>query len=181
MADTADKPAQSEPVRIIPPDDFPVEWDSPEEAGLLWSWNNFHAPVPPSPMSRTIGEITHVGAEAVYRAFGLEPGSTHRKFINGYPYAVVEQESGGERDEFKRKATDAIASTEVRWVEEFLPELEADLAEMKAVDLATLTDDGVWITFNSSFRNRFGIGKSISWSCSHFLRQGNACRKLTKS
>ncbi|MCH8102610.1 MAG: hypothetical protein IIB28_05595 [Chloroflexi bacterium] len=143
MTDTGEKPSIDEPVKIVPPDDFPVEWDSPEEAGLLWSWDNFHAPTPPSPMSTSFGEFTRKGSEAANRTFGREPGRSCRKFVNGYPYSVVEPGSGGDRDDFKQKLADAAASLEKRWVEEFLPELEADIAEMKAVDLDSLSDDRV--------------------------------------
>ena len=143
MTDKGTNPSPGEPVRIIPPDDFPVEWDSPEEAGLLWSWDNFHAPAPPTPMSTTISEITRRGSDAANRAFGREPGPARRKFINGYPYWVVEPRRAGNGGEFKQRLADAIGSLEKRWVTEFLPELEADLAEMKAVDLDSLSDDGV--------------------------------------
>ena len=143
MTDTGADRSSGEPVKIVPPDDFPVEWDSPEEAELLWSWDNFHNPAPPSAMTTSIGEFTRRGSEAANRAFGREPGPTRRKFVNGYPYSVVETDRGGDRDEIKQKLAGAIPFLEKRWVEEFLPELEDDLAEMKSIDLGSLSDEEV--------------------------------------
>ena len=141
MADGDKGPAAGKAIKIVPPEAFPVEWDSPEEAGLLWSWDNFHNPAPTSPMQTSTGLITRKGMQAASRAFGREPKSQRRKDINGYPYAVVEPDSTGDGDEYKQKLTEAIATTERRWVEEFVPELEADLARMKAVDFDSLSDD----------------------------------------
>jgi hypothetical protein len=40
----------SQPISIPVPDDFPVRWDSPKDAQLLWMWNNTHFPGPVSPL-----------------------------------------------------------------------------------------------------------------------------------
>ena len=94
-------------------------------------------------MTTSIGEFTRRGSEAANRAFGRGSRPMRRKFINGYPYSVVEPGRGADGDEIKQKLADVISSTERRWVEEFLPELQADLVEMKAVVLDSLTDDEV--------------------------------------
>ncbi len=68
MADRDKGPAAGKAIKIVPPEAFPVEWDSPEEAGLLWSWDNFHNPAPPSPMQTSTGLITRKGMQAASRA-----------------------------------------------------------------------------------------------------------------
>ena len=41
----------------IPPD-FPVTWDSEDEAAMLWRWDDIHSPLPASPMSVSISEAS---------------------------------------------------------------------------------------------------------------------------
>ena len=40
------------------PDDFPVQWHSPDEALLLWQWGNTHFPGPISPLGYELAEIS---------------------------------------------------------------------------------------------------------------------------
>ncbi len=47
--------------RTLPiPDDFPVTWDSEEEASSLWRWDDIHSPLPASPMSVLVSSVLRI-------------------------------------------------------------------------------------------------------------------------
>ena len=132
--------------RTLPiPDDFPVTWDSEEEASSLWRWEDIHSPLPASPMSVSISEESmgrgsSKGAQELKR-----PGRGPRKRINGYSYSANAPEtlSAAER-EAQRLATErAIDNTRHRWDSEFLPALEQNLRYMRGIDLQDASDERI--------------------------------------
>ena len=133
-------------VRTLPiPDDFPVTWDSEEEASSLWRWDDIHSPLPASPMSVSISEESmgrgsSKGAQELKR-----PGRGPRKRINGYSYSANAPDtlSAAER-EAQRLATErAIDDTRHRWDSEFLPALEQNLRYMRGIDLQDASDERI--------------------------------------
>ena len=132
--------------RILPiPDDFPVTWNSEEEAASLWRWDDVHSPLPASPMSVSISEESmgrgsSKGAQELKR-----PGRGPRKRINGYSYSANAPDtlSAAER-EAQRLATErAIDNTRRRWDSEFLPALEQNLRYMRGIDLQDASDERI--------------------------------------
>ena len=127
------------------PDDFPVTWDSEEEASSLWRWDDIHSPLPASAMSLSIseesmGQGSSKGAQELKR-----PGRGPRKRINGYSYSASAPDtlSAAER-EAQRLATErAIDSTRRRWDSEFLPALEQNLCYMRGFDLQDASDERI--------------------------------------
>ena len=149
MTDDADNSNRAGNRYITPPDNFPVEWADEVEPTLLWSWDNFHAPLPPSQMSETISKITSVGVEAANRSFGRTSSESRNKTVNGYPYQAVI--TGGRPDEgaYEEAITMAIPFVAERWATEWLPELEADLARFKEIELSALSDAEILEHVNS--------------------------------
>ena len=130
--------------RVLPiPSDFPVTWDSEEEAAMLWRWDDTHSPLPASLMSVSISEES-MGSGSARGAQELKrPSRGARKRINGYSYSAdtPETSSAAEREE-QRLATElAIDNTRRRWDTEFLPAVEQNLRYMRGVDLQDATDE----------------------------------------
>ena len=132
--------------RTLPiPDDFPVTWDSEEEASSLWRWDDIHNPLPASPMSVSIsdesmGQGSSKGARELKR-----PARGPRKRINGYSYSANAPDtlSAAER-EAQRLATErAIDNTRHRWDSEFLPAVEQNLRYMRGIDLQDASDERI--------------------------------------
>ena len=126
----------------IPPD-FPVTWDSEEEASMLWRWDDTHSPLPASPMSISISEES-MGQGGAKGARELKrPGRGARKRINGYSYSASAPDTSSpvEREEQRLATERAIDNTRRRWDTEFLPALEENLRFMRGVDLREATDE----------------------------------------
>lgn len=138
---TAGEPAEPGITPIPVPPGFPVKWDTEEEANLLWSWDEFHAPLPRSPMSQSLAEITRVGMNRATRETGRYTSSL-RKTFNGYPYsAALPKDETAEDKQLKQALIDkAIESAWDRWQHEWEPKLVADLEQMKSVDLSKGSD-----------------------------------------
>ena len=104
--------------RTLPiPEDFPVTWDSEEEASSLWRWDDIHSPLPASPMSVSISEESmgrgsSKGAQELKR-----PGRGPRKRINGYSYSANAPDtlSAAEREAQRLTTERAIDNTRRRW------------------------------------------------------------------
>ena len=132
--------------RTLPiPDDFPVTWDSEEEASSLWRWDDIHSPLPASPMSVSISEESmgrgsSKGAQELKR-----PGRGPRKHINGYSYSANAPDtlSAAEREAQRLTTERAIDNTRRRWDSEFLPALEQNLRYMRGIDLQNASDERI--------------------------------------
>ncbi|MDA0232449.1 MAG: PEP-utilizing enzyme [Chloroflexi bacterium] len=129
----------------VPPD-FPVHWDDDAEPALLWSWDDFHAPLPPTPMTVSVGEFTRAGRTQANKDNGnYRPGSLS-KVINGYPYSAstAPPMTDDEKSARERSLDRLIESVRANWDDQWLPELKAFLDEMKAVDYSSLSAAELW-------------------------------------
>ena len=127
------------------PDDFPVTWDSEEEASSLWRCDDIHSPLPASPMSVSISEESmgrgsSKGAQELKR-----PERGPRKRINGYSYSANAPDtlSAAEREAQRLTTERAIDNTRRRWDSEFLPALEQNLRYMRGIDLQDASDERI--------------------------------------
>ena len=70
-------------------DEFPVQWDSPEEQGLFWVYDDLHCPHPLSPMYFDIGGWW-LSCDHMFRRFGT-PFAVDwlAKNVNGYLYTAA--------------------------------------------------------------------------------------------
>ncbi len=143
-------------IPITPPPDFPVEWDDDEEPTLLWSWDNFHSPLPRSPLGDSLGKVTGVGSEAAARELGRDVPARRQKRINGFGYNAVAGGAGpGEAGPANPvKLLEALRTTREKWDSEWEPELERDIAEMKSVDLEALSDEGLLEAIDGFFEKQ---------------------------
>ena len=140
MTDSPDHAAGEKGTPIVPPPDFPVEWADDEEPTLLWAWDNFHSPLPRTPLGDSLGKVTGIGSEAAARALGRSVPARRQKRINGFGYNAV---AGSADPADPQKLLEALRTTREKWDREWVPELERDLAEMKAVDLKGLSDEAL--------------------------------------
>ncbi|NQW17838.1 MAG: hypothetical protein HQ478_10185 [Chloroflexi bacterium] len=152
--------------RLPEPPDFPVTWADDEEPTRLWSWDDFHAPLPSSTMSTSMGKVTHAGMSRASKETGTYSPGGVRKIVNGYPYgASTGSEPTDEEKAEREQLLDAALNTALdRWNNEWRPGLERDLAQMKAVDLGSLSDAELWEALQEFLRLN-----SHHWYLHHLL------------
>jgi phosphohistidine swiveling domain-containing protein len=135
-------------IRLPELSDFPVTWDDDEEPTRLWTWDEFHSPLPASTMSTSMGQVTRMGMGQASKETGTYRPGGLRKFFNGYPYgsSTAPEITDEEKVERERRLDVAVGSALNNWVNKWRPGLERDLAHMKSVDLSTLSDARLWET-----------------------------------
>jgi len=70
-------------------DSFPIEWESEEEKGLLWVYDDLHCPRPVSPMYNDIGNWC-LTCDHMFRRFGTPFASDWiSKVVNGYLFTAA--------------------------------------------------------------------------------------------
>lgn len=144
--------------------DFPVEWADEIEPTLLWTWDNFHSPLPPTPMARSVGNRVRSGmTEATRYLRTYRPGG-RSKIVNGYPYSAstAPPMTDEETAERTRSLDPAMTSVRANWDEKWLPELEADLAEFKTIPFADLTPEALLETLEKAL-----TANSRHWNIHH--------------
>ncbi|HLZ70840.1 MAG TPA: PEP-utilizing enzyme [Dehalococcoidia bacterium] len=110
------------------PDAFPVTWESPDDAGLSWRWDQKHMPGPISPLGMDLCRLSFdPGMTRGMQAIG-QPVSVRSLRLNTFLYQAWD-------DDFPRlpAAVDAIQRATFeravlmpqRWEQEFQPEVEA--------------------------------------------------------
>ncbi len=155
-------PSMPMPTPIPLPVDFPVQWDSPEEAMLQWEWEQQHLPLPLSPLaSEVIGPaIAHNLAKGI-RNMGGPIASAGFKRINTFAYMTMVPDFAlmeGVEERMKKAVAERGFNSYQRWTDEMQPEVEAanqrlinydyavasnaELAEL--IEWAVLTMDRVW-------------------------------------
>lgn len=124
------------------PADFPVEWESEEEAAYLWRWDNTHSPLPSSPMSISVGEDRAARQAKQNPESSNPPRNSLRRRINGYSYSAnPPTEITDEEQQKRRDAMDeSIQTLRHRWDTEIRPTMEAEIGHVKSIDLGSVTD-----------------------------------------
>ena len=152
--------------RLPEPPDFPVTWDDEEEPTRLWTWDEFHSPLPASTMSISMGQVTRMGMGQASKETGTYRPGGLRKVFNGYPYgtSTAPEQTEEEKAERERLLDIAVGSALDNWINEWRPGLERDLAHMKSVDLASLGDARLW----EALQEFLGLN-SHHWYLHHLL------------
>jgi pyruvate,water dikinase len=127
----------------VPPD-FPVQWERPEEARLLWQWERMHWPAQVYPLEEFVLAAVDGGFNAMAAASDM-PVRFVSRAINSYVYQAIapaaaspaEMEALGQRAEAKLKA--AIGRLGEAWEAEYLPEVQEHLAFWTTFDLQGAT------------------------------------------
>ncbi|MBI5949115.1 MAG: hypothetical protein HY875_13325 [Chloroflexi bacterium] len=150
------------PTPIPPRDDFPVTWESPEEAMLQWSWDQQHLPLPVSPLAFDIaGTAIFRQLAAGLRKMGAPIAHVRTRRINTFLYAAMVPDFSlmeGVEERMQASVKERGFTMYRTWETEFLPEVEeanarlidADYARASNAELAALVDwavekmDRVW-------------------------------------
>ncbi len=141
----AARPNQGDPIvpTIIPlPSDFPVTWERPADAQLLWLRQRMHFPEPMKPLDEWLLRTEFEGVARIAQYYDLPLYSQGRR-INTYAYATLtsldlppaELAVYGQRAQAKLGA--AMAQLMTTWETEFLPEIQQILADWAAFELDT--------------------------------------------
>jgi pyruvate,water dikinase len=128
-----------------PPADFPVTWESPDDAGRCWLQQGQFFPAPITPMTWSMmAETLDSGFNAAAATFGVPIRLRHRR-INTYLYATqLPPETVEIDDGHAREALDtAITSLADRWRDDYLPEARRFLHDWEHFDLAGATREAL--------------------------------------
>ncbi len=75
------------PGPIPAPEDFPITWDSPEDGGLFWFWDQMHHPHPVTPLTAAIdGPAFSSGTGKAAAALFMPIKAFHVRSVNSYFY-----------------------------------------------------------------------------------------------
>jgi phosphohistidine swiveling domain-containing protein len=107
---------------------FPIEWESEEERGLFWFYDDNHCPRPISPMYWSLNGWWGPTLDYMYRRFGFPLGKAWiGKRVNGYLYSAIvprEAESAGMLGPYYGWIMPTYASKFLDWWNErYLPEI----------------------------------------------------------
>lgn len=148
-------PAMPMPTPIPTPENFPVTWEAPEEAMLLWEQEQMHSPHSITPLSAQVNtEIIEPSLSRHGRGLGLPIQGTMTRRINTYifrtavpDFALIE----GTEDRIKATVQERGFGMYARWESEFLPRIEALNQELRTFDYAGATDDELRVQFARMF------------------------------
>jgi rifampicin phosphotransferase len=139
-ASPTDKGLQAGATALPTPPDFPVRWEQPEHAQLLWLYQRMHFPEPITPLDEWYLRGEFEGIVRAARHYELPFGAKGKR-INTYAYATLipTTQSGAERKAQSRRAEEkvigAMANLMQRWEEAWLPEVQAILCGWAAFKL----------------------------------------------
>jgi pyruvate,water dikinase len=107
---------------------FPIEWESEEEKGLFWFYDDNHCPRPISPMYWSLNGWWGPTLDYMYRRFGFPLGKAWiGKRVNGYLYSAIvprEAESAGMLGPYYGWIMNTYASNFLDWWNNrYLPEI----------------------------------------------------------
>jgi pyruvate,water dikinase len=127
---------------IEPPVDFPVIWEHPEDARLLWTLDRVHWPDPvPLLVFAIAGEALARGLTVAAEAYALPASEIRVKRINTYRYQVsipiagTHEEAATRSEQSRPKLRAAMAHLWESWLNVWLPEVEAHLTYWEQFDL----------------------------------------------
>jgi phosphohistidine swiveling domain-containing protein len=107
---------------------FPIDWESEEERGLFWFYDDNHCPRPISPMYWSLNGWWGPTLDYMYRRFGFPLGKAWiGKRVNGYLYSAIvprEAESAGMLGPYYGWIMPTYASKFLDWWNDrYLPEI----------------------------------------------------------
>lgn len=146
------EPGQSTGIRIPERPDFPVTWNDEIEPTLLWSWDNFHSPLPRTPMQVSVSLLVRSGSNQAAKDIGTYRLGGRSKIVNGYPYGASTAPPMTEQEKADRttKLDAEMLTVRPNWDSNWLPELEGDLESMKSVPYSELSAEKLWQTVENT-------------------------------
>src|SRR5688572_6329340 len=112
-----------------------VEWLTPADAEQ--TWRGWPAAEPALPLDQSYAPYYMQSWPKAFRDAGV-PATVRYRWLHGRRYGIFHMHDVPDMDERARAAERAAPE---RWHREWLPEVRRDLARLRAVDLAALTDD----------------------------------------
>lgn len=132
------------PMPIPVPDDFPVQWELPDDEAQLWMWGNTHFPGPISPLGMDLVQIAvRPGMEKGLIGMGTPIKGLRTRRINTFGYlAMVPDAEQAPTAEQRMQAAirDRGFTIYRRWLDEWQPEVEAANQRLLAYDYQAATD-----------------------------------------
>jgi phosphohistidine swiveling domain-containing protein len=122
------------------PDDFPVTWEDPADAGLFWLQQRMHFPEPMLPLDEWFLRSEFEGATRAAQVYDLPIFGKGRRF-NTYAYAAIAplplspEEFAERQGPSQEKLTTAMGSLAQTWQEQHLPEIQHYVDAWAAFDL----------------------------------------------
>lgn len=133
-------------ISIEPLVDFPVIWEHPEDAHLLWTLDRVHWPDPvPLLVFAIAGEALARGLTRAAEAYALPISEIRVKRINTYRYQASvpiegpHEEAATRSERSLQKLRAAMAQLRETWLDAWLPEVKAHLTYWEQFDLAGAT------------------------------------------
>jgi phosphohistidine swiveling domain-containing protein len=127
---------------IEPPADFPVAWENPADARLLWTLDRVHWPDPvPQLVFAIAGEALARGLTRAAEEYELPVSQIRVRRINTYRYQAgvpiesTREEAAARHERSQQKLRTAMAQLRETWLGEWLPEVEAHLTYWEHFDL----------------------------------------------
>ncbi|RKZ39500.1 MAG: hypothetical protein DRQ49_11290 [Gammaproteobacteria bacterium] len=124
----------------IPPD-FPVKWESPNDANFFWEQERLHFPEQTTAMDLSLlMQPVCAGFNKVAETYDV-PVTWYCRHINTYIYkAMVPKKSPLDKAQWtQEQINEVIAAVGVRWKNEWLPEIKTYLADWEAYNLKGAT------------------------------------------
>ena len=135
------------PQPIEAPSDFPVAWDQPGDAMLLWEQDRTHAPRQMVPLDYELMFASFMrGMTFAFRHYGVPVEAVRSRRINTYFYSATVPVLGPPEEMAARQAKAeenvgrAMANLGELWRGELLPEIQRHIDAMASRDVAMLTD-----------------------------------------
>jgi rifampicin phosphotransferase len=132
-------PSVTQPV--VPPPDFPVTWENPDDERLFWTRDRMHNPGQAKPLPVSLGIESEEGFQAAFAYFGI-PNVHRTRLINTYAYGANAAPPPGpdfSPEQTKAKVMDYMSRLQELWDKTWLPEIQAHLAFWDNFDLAGAT------------------------------------------
>ena len=126
---------------IVLPEDFPIEWESEEDAKHTWNRDTHHRPDPITPLEADFWEWSSAGWQDTLSILGLEPiYQICDRCFNGYLYSSRRTllDDGAKKNAKKNNEVsqeEAMADMGRRWKEQWRPEILAHLSFWDQFDL----------------------------------------------
>lgn len=138
-------------------------FERPGDENLTWVLDNRLTPLPVRPLTQSTYNYMFQDYQRVQRLIGQErPAVLRTLFVRGYLY-VHATPAGSPLPEAGREA---LRQSPVKWEQEWLPEIRANLDRLNGIDLGALPDDALSHTLqdaNKAFARHWAIHHSLSF------------------
>ena len=134
----------AQPTSLPVPEDFPVTWEDPADVALSWTWDQMHTPHPISPLGRDLLVFAFsLGMTKGLRGSGLPIRERRACFVNTFFYEATILDPALLADTPARMQAivrERGPGMYQRWLDEYLPEVEAANQQLLTFDYAGATD-----------------------------------------